>query len=255
MLEWRDISLERDFIKVKTAKTGEFAKIPIFPLLRAELEQAAKTGPYVFPGVATMFQCNPDGVTWRIQRVFEAAGFFDARGSEDAGHRGNRHVAPKHRLRRASVRDFHSLRTTWITLALTAGVPEELVRRVTGHAAVEVVREFYFKPDEDALQEALAAKMPAMFSLGTTPKNPGDAASRFRAARAKLASMDATNWATTRDELAALLTDPLPTKQAPERGHGAGKKPAEQVWTGMDKNDRHHARRTPKRTPIAAIAH
>ncbi len=40
--------------------------------------------------------------------------------------------------RRASVHDFHSFRATWITFALAAGVPLELVQRVTGHRTVEV---------------------------------------------------------------------------------------------------------------------
>jgi hypothetical protein len=35
------------------------------------------------------------------------------------------------RLRRASVRDFHSFHVTWVTLAPTAGVPPEIVRKVT----------------------------------------------------------------------------------------------------------------------------
>jgi integrase len=46
--------------------------------------------------------------------------------------------------RRASVHDFHSFRVTWITLALAAGVPLELVQRVTGHRTVEVVMKHYF---------------------------------------------------------------------------------------------------------------
>ena len=33
----------------------------------------------------------------------------------------------------------NALRATWVTLALAAGVPVELVRRVTGHASVEIV--------------------------------------------------------------------------------------------------------------------
>jgi integrase len=41
--------------------------------------------------------------------------------------------------RRAWVHDFHSFRVTWITLALAAGVPLELVQRVTGHRTVLVV--------------------------------------------------------------------------------------------------------------------
>ena len=39
----------------------------------------------------------------------------------------------------------HSFRVTWITLALAAGVPLELVQRVTGHRTVEVVMKHYFR--------------------------------------------------------------------------------------------------------------
>lgn len=42
------------------------------------------------------------------------------------------------RLMRGSVRGWHSFRTTFITLALSAGMPIELVRRVTGHTTVDV---------------------------------------------------------------------------------------------------------------------
>ncbi|HOY58443.1 MAG TPA: hypothetical protein PK640_09965 [Verrucomicrobiota bacterium] len=51
--------------------------------------------------------------------------------------------------RRASVRDFHSFRVTWITLALAAGVPLELVQRVTGHRTAEVVMKHYFRPGRE----------------------------------------------------------------------------------------------------------
>ena len=51
--------------------------------------------------------------------------------------------------RRASVRDFHSFRVTWVTLALTAGVPVELVQKVTGHKTVEVVLKHYFQPGRE----------------------------------------------------------------------------------------------------------
>ena len=34
----------------------------------------------------------------------------------------------------------------WYALALAAGVPVELVRRVTGHATVETVLKHYFRP-------------------------------------------------------------------------------------------------------------
>jgi integrase len=60
----------------------------------------------------------------------------------------------------ASIYDFHALRTTWITLALAAGVQMEIVRRVTGHATVDVVLNHYFKPDREQFRAALSGALP-----------------------------------------------------------------------------------------------
>lgn len=68
--------------------------------------------------------------------------------------------------RAASIRDWHALRTTWVTLALSAGVPIELVRRVTGHATTEIVLKHYFKPNRDQFKALLNAKMPDVFTGG-----------------------------------------------------------------------------------------
>ena len=64
------------------------------------------------------------------------------------------------RARRASVADWHSLRTTWVTLALSAGVPVELCRLVTGHQTVNVVMKHYFKPQAEHLRAVLGDKLP-----------------------------------------------------------------------------------------------
>ena len=72
--------------------------------------------------------------------------------------------------RRASVRDFHSFRVTWITLALAAGVPLELVQRVTGHRTVEVVMKHYFRPGREDFRAAILRAMPTM--LGDAGRLP-----------------------------------------------------------------------------------
>jgi integrase len=64
----------------------------------------------------------------------------------------------------ASVRDWHALRATFVTLALSAGVPVELVRRVTGHATVEVVLQHYFRPDREQFKSALVDAMPRVLT-------------------------------------------------------------------------------------------
>ena len=186
LLEWSKVELESRFISVKTAKTGQTVSIPIFPMLQDELMlQAKKRKPnekYVFPEQAAMYQKNADGITWRVQKVLAAAGFRDdetdgeqqsnapvslsEKNSEKAVCRGEIHVARKEGLRRASVRDFHSFRVTWVTLALTAGVPLELVQKVTGHKTADIVLKHYFQPGREAFRQALQSAMPKLLTNG-----------------------------------------------------------------------------------------
>jgi len=85
-------------------------------------------------------------------------------GMKDAGLYRER----KHGLRRASVRDFHSFRVTWVTLALTAGVPLELVQKVTGHKTTDIVLKHYFQPGREAFRSALNAAMPKLLMSGSS---------------------------------------------------------------------------------------
>jgi integrase len=171
MLRWEDVDLEARFIRVKTNKTGETAEIPIFALLRAELEATPRRDEYVFPEAAALYRRNPDEITRLTRAAFEAAGIAPTR-TRTTG------------VRRASIHDFHSLRTTWITLALTAGIPMELVRRVTGHQTVDVVLKHYFRPGREDFQKTLNAKMPALLTGGEQPKSETPAARAIEVLRA-----------------------------------------------------------------------
>jgi len=62
------------------------------------------------------------------------------------------------------------LRATWVTLALSAGVPMELVRRVTGHATVEVVLQHYFRPGREQFRTILTDAMPDVLTGGKPVK-------------------------------------------------------------------------------------
>ena len=200
LLRWKDVDLQRRFVTVKTAKTGQTVSIPIFPLLYDELKSKAKDrksdNDYVFPEQALMYQENPDGITWRVRKVLAAAGFRDEDevpqtvggegvpqksdtsiqrshpNGETCVIRGEIHVARKEGLRRASVRDFHSFRVTWVTLALTAGVPLELVQKVTGHKTTDIVLKHYFQPGQEAFRQALQSAMPKLLTNGQ--KSPKD---------------------------------------------------------------------------------
>lgn len=73
------------------------------------------------------------------------------------------HVMRPNGFRRASIRDFHSFRVTWITIALAAGVPLEIVQRVTGHKTVDVVLQHYFRPGRAEFRKTLEKAMPRLF--------------------------------------------------------------------------------------------
>lgn len=176
LLRWSDVDLTKRFITVKTAKTGATVAIPIFPLLYEELAHRTRsTSDFVFPRAASMYKENPSGITHRVRKVFEDAGFKDAGGDETTGvaqdmtapFRGEIHAERKQGLRRASVRDFHSFRVTWVTLALTAGVPLELVQKVTGHKTVDVVLKHYFQPGREEFRNALQSAMPKLLTNGS----------------------------------------------------------------------------------------
>jgi integrase len=104
----------------------------------------------------------------------------------------------------ASIRDWHALRTTFVTLALSAGVPIELVRRVTGHATVETVLKHYFRPDREQFRAALAGAMPDVLTGLTGKRLKTTPTKELSALVAKLSDGTATERDKTRlRELAA----------------------------------------------------
>ena len=79
-------------------------------------------------------------------------------------------IRREHGQKSASIYDWHALRTTFVTLALSAGVPMELVRRVTGHTTVDIVLRYYFRPGRDTFRAALTGALPAVLT-GDKPKH------------------------------------------------------------------------------------
>lgn len=65
-----------------------------------------------------------------------------------------------------SILDWHALRVTWVTLALASDVPMEIVRKITGHSTVDVVRTNYFHPDDAQIKECLGTKLPDFMTGG-----------------------------------------------------------------------------------------
>jgi integrase len=199
------VDMPSRFINVKTSKTGELVQIPIFPLLHDVFEKLeANDSPYMFPEQALKYKVNPDLITVRVRRVLRVAGFLDLKDatSEEERNkaRGEIHQERTQGLRKASIRDFHSFRVTWVTLALTAGVPLEIVQKVTGHRTAGIVMKHYFQPGREEFRRTLANKMPALIGGGTVPKQAQTAGMLER-----LNAMTSTNWAKIREDLVSEL--------------------------------------------------
>lgn len=199
------VDLPNRYIKVKTSKTGELVQIPIFPLLQEVLEKLEPNdSPYAFPEQANMYVLNPDNITLHVRKVMRAAGFFDTNDAESdeekSKARGEIYQERANGLRKASVRDFHSFRVTWVTLALNAGVPIEIVKKVTGHRTAGIVMTHYFQPGREDFRRTLASKLPALIG-GARQKKPLDAAEL----RMHLAAIKSRSWRKIRDELLARL--------------------------------------------------
>ena len=78
-------------------------------------------------------------------------------------------------LKAASRYDFHALRTTFVTLALNAGISVEKLKALTGHSLVETVMRHYYKPRGTDSRAELEAALPAVLTgrNGETPRQIG----------------------------------------------------------------------------------
>ena len=136
-----------------------------------------------------------------LNRIEKAVGFAVVRRRVKPivkDKRGEMHGEHTVGLRKVNQRGFHAFRATWVTLALTAGVPMELVRRVTGHATVEVVLSNYFQPDREEFRNALQDAMPALLTEGSLSRD--DQVCEI------LNNMTSRTWKKDRERALALMT-------------------------------------------------
>lgn len=237
MLRKSAVDLENRFIQVKTSKTGEYVQTPIFPMLHDVFEKYLKAekhkdSPLMFPEQAMRYQTNPDNITLRVRKVMEKAGFFDrdddvadvAANTKENDQKpqipthGEIHQERKNGLRKASVRDFHSFRVTWVTIALSAGVPLEIVQKVTGHRTAGIVMKHYFQPGREEFRKTLSDRLPEAIGgqaeiTALMPMIIG-----LDEIRAKLLEMKPKTWKAIRDKLLAQIPEPKLATKPPNGG-------------------------------------
>ncbi len=73
-------------------------------------------------------------------------------------------------LKAASKYDFHALRTTFVTLALNAGISVDKLKVLTGHSTVEVVLKHYYRPSGVDVARELEAALPSSLTRRKIPR-------------------------------------------------------------------------------------
>lgn len=74
-------------------------------------------------------------------------------------------VQAEGRRNKASVIDWHSLRSTFVVIALMSGISIEVLRKITGHATVDVVLSNYFNPRFEQTRNELEQKLPSILTM------------------------------------------------------------------------------------------
>ena len=190
-LQWRVVDLEKGEMSPVADKNGELLFIPILAPLRACLERLPRKGAYCFPAAAAMLSENPDGLTWRLMKILIKAGISPPKEGVDLGKR----------LKKPSLDKFHALKTSFVTLALNAGISMEIVRKVVGNTVVEVVRKHYFRPSKDDIKAEFQAKFPEFLS----PRAESDPAALIQSAIASVRAMTVENLTPVKAKVVELL--------------------------------------------------
>lgn len=158
-LRWGNIDLANGVIAVTTRKTGSRVAIPILPDLGSKLAAMAdkRRSPYVFPVIYRRVERYNGRVANISQCVNKAM--------RDCGIATS--YQHPHTKRRRPLCGYHSLRHTFVTRAIEAGVPVEIVAAIVGHASVEMTHH-YTHVGVDALKQAFARAG----LMDRTPRNP-----------------------------------------------------------------------------------
>lgn len=135
-------------LRVMTTKTGAPVALP-GTAIKAELERAIGAGERkgeIMPTIAAMYRADPSRVAKGVKAIFTAAGIKTS--AKEKGWKKSRPDA-----------SFHSLRHTFVTRAIEAGVAAPIVRALVGHATAAMTDRYTHVSEEAVLKAFRAAKI------------------------------------------------------------------------------------------------
>jgi len=161
-LGWESVDLASSVIQIVPHKTrryfaGHPVVIPLHPELAALLGETRPENRIGF-------------VMGTIARDFVSRRWAVSRNLEDIFRKSNikMNVRIEGRERLAPLATFHSLRHTFVSIAVNAGVPLATVQSVVGHSSTAMTRHYYH-PSMEALRQAVNA-IPAIGRKGSAPQ-------------------------------------------------------------------------------------
>ena len=198
-LHWSKVDLSAGYIVALSSKNKKEVTIPILAPLRKVLEKLKNTGGFCFPKAAEMMEKNPDGLNWRLTKLVQKAGVKLT-------------VIPlgedQPRKRAPSEIGFHRFKSTFVTLALDAGIPIPVIQKIVGNSDVRVLLKHYHRPDKKTLTDQMDRKLPAFLTGNKTE------ASATARARVMMEGMNADNWQMVRVEVLKLLSPVAPPSES-----------------------------------------
>ena len=145
-LKWENVDFGGRRIEVTTSKTKARVTIPLLPPLEAVLREAGggdgkRTG-FVAPSIEAAYRADKGGVSKRVVRLFRSCGIETSFRPEGGG-------------RALPDCGFHSLRHSFVSRAVEAGVPPPMVQAIVGHSGAEMT-EHYTHVSSEAVLAAFA---------------------------------------------------------------------------------------------------
>ncbi|MBQ2869262.1 MAG: site-specific integrase [Akkermansia sp.] len=133
-LEWKHINLDQNIVMFNTQKTGKEIVVPIHPQLRNIIDAHANNGSeYLFPDAARKYIRWKGGMSVEFTTLLKAHNILRPE-----------HVITTKAGRKISVKSFHSIRHTVVTLLRSSTLfTADITRGIVGHDSEEIERQYF----------------------------------------------------------------------------------------------------------------
>jgi len=152
-LTWEAVNLSSSIIQIVPRKTRRYLSarpvtIPLHPELTGMLKETPRElrSGFVMGAIAQDFTQRRWVVSRKLEWIFSKAGIVTS-------------VMVEGRERKTPSATFHSLRHTFVSIAVNAGIPLATVQSIVGHTSTAMTRHYYH-PSEVALRQAVNAIPP-----------------------------------------------------------------------------------------------